>query len=210
MRSNNLIPQPVSGVSSRNIRERMALAQREAQRLLALSCRCTRQPANSLMSGAAASRAASNFGRSAGSFWPSPSRVATQSARAASTPVRIAVLCPLCVAWPSTRSSGTSRLSETSACRLPSLERSSTYTISNGILPRRTATTSPTSGATFASSLNTGTTTESRGRARELTSVIGSGSLVANSLLSGHWSMDATSGSMFRPATPQFRCHKKC
>jgi hypothetical protein len=62
------------------MRARIAFAHFDAQRLLPLSWRFTRQPANSLMSAAAASRCASSFGMSAGSFWPSPSRVAIQGA----------------------------------------------------------------------------------------------------------------------------------
>ena len=43
---------------------------------------------------------------SAGSFWPSPSSVATQGARAARTPLATAALCPLRNEWRNTRSAG--------------------------------------------------------------------------------------------------------
>src|SRR5690606_4869509 len=49
-RSNSLMPRPVSGVASRGIRERIALASLDAMRLLPVSLRSTRQPANSLTS----------------------------------------------------------------------------------------------------------------------------------------------------------------
>ena len=52
------------------------------------------------------------------------------------TPVRMAVLCPLCLRWRSTRSSGFAACSARSASRVPSREQSSTYTISNGNRPR--------------------------------------------------------------------------
>src|SRR5690606_21171496 len=164
-RSNSLMPQPVSGVASRSIRERIALASFEAMRLLPVSLRSTRQPANSLTSGSARSRSASSFGMSAGSFWPSPSRVATQAPRAAFTPVRIAVLCPLWRRCRTTRSSGTSALSARRRSSVASRDWSSTYTISKSTRPRRAATISPTSGATLPSSLNTGTTTDNAGPA---------------------------------------------
>ena len=125
-RSNSLMPQPVSGVASRSIRERMALAHFDAQRLLPLSLRSTRQPANSFTSLAARSRSASSFGMSAGSFWPSPSRVAIQAPRAALTPLRVAVLCPPLARWRTMRSSGTSAFSACSRARVVSVESSST------------------------------------------------------------------------------------
>ncbi|KAG1277189.1 hypothetical protein G6F64_014741 [Rhizopus arrhizus] len=118
----SLMPQPVSGVSSRSMRARRALAQRLAQRLLPLSWRLTRQPANSFTCASAASRAASSLGMSAGSFWPSPSRVAIQGARACLTPVRTAVLWPLWFTWCSTRSSGVVAFSPCSTARVSSRE----------------------------------------------------------------------------------------
>src|SRR5690349_22552649 len=48
-------PQPVSGVASRSMRERTALATFEEMRLLKLSRRVVRQPANSFTSAAARS-----------------------------------------------------------------------------------------------------------------------------------------------------------
>ena len=108
------------------MRERIALANFEAQRLLPLSRRLTRQPANSFSSGGDLSRSASSFGRSAGSFWPSPSSVAIHGARAAFTPVRMAVLWPLCCTWRSARSSGTCAICACSTCQESSFEWSST------------------------------------------------------------------------------------
>ncbi len=91
------MPQPVSGVLSRSMRERIALAHLLAQRLEPESWRLTRQPANSFTCACAWLRAISSLGMSAGSFWPSPSSVAIQLARAAFTPLRTAVLWPLWV-----------------------------------------------------------------------------------------------------------------
>ena len=104
----------------------MALATFEAQRLLPLSWRLTRQPANRRRCGGAASRAASSLGMSAGSFWPSPSRVAIQTPRAAFTPVRMAVLWPLCARWRSTRSSGTVAIRPRKTSKESSFDASST------------------------------------------------------------------------------------
>src|SRR3546814_3352565 len=64
-RSNSFVPQPVSGVSSRSTRERIALAHFEARRLLPESWRSTRQPANSFTSVGDCARRASSFGMSA-------------------------------------------------------------------------------------------------------------------------------------------------
>src|SRR5690606_24492433 len=162
-RSNSLVPQPVSGVASRNSRARMPLASREAQRLLPLSRRAIRQPAYSFTSGGPASRAASSFGRSAGSFWPSPSRVATQVARAALTPVRMAALWPLWRRCCSTRSSGVRVLAARSSSTLPSLLWSSTTMISKASRPRSAAAISSTRAPMLPCSLKAGTTTESSG-----------------------------------------------
>jgi hypothetical protein len=74
------------------MRERTALAIFEEMRLLKLSRRVVRQPAKSLVSASAPSRAASSLGMSAGSFCPSPSSVATHGERAARTPFHTAVL----------------------------------------------------------------------------------------------------------------------
>ena len=52
---------------------------------------------------------------SAGSFWPSPSSVATQGARAARTPLATAALWPLRKECRSTRSAGNVAFS---ACRI--------------------------------------------------------------------------------------------
>ena len=73
-----------------------------------------------------ASRAASSLGMSAGSFWPSPSRVAIQAPRAAFTPVRMAVLWPLCARWRSTRSSGTVAIRPRKTSKESSFDASST------------------------------------------------------------------------------------
>ena len=108
------------------MRERTALAIFEEMRLLKLSRRVVRQPANSRTSAAAASRAASSLGMSAGSFWPSPSSVATHADFAARTPFHTAVLCPLRVTWCSTRNSGWIDFCAARIARLSSLESSST------------------------------------------------------------------------------------
>ena len=50
------MPQPVSGVESRSMRLRIAFANFEAQRLLPVSWRLTRQPANSFTSAGDSSR----------------------------------------------------------------------------------------------------------------------------------------------------------
>src|SRR3546814_8404789 len=80
-RSNSFVPQPVSGVSSRSTRERIALAHFEARRLLPESWRSTRQPANSFTSVGDCARRASRFGMAAGAFWAAPARVALQAPR---------------------------------------------------------------------------------------------------------------------------------
>jgi hypothetical protein len=90
-RRNSLRPQPVSGVPSPSSAARTRLATREETRFIQLSRRLVRWPVISAGASAACAIAQSR-GRSAGSFWPSPSRVAIQGARAALTPVRIAAL----------------------------------------------------------------------------------------------------------------------
>src|SRR5690606_6368760 len=164
-RSNSLMPQPVSGVASRSIRERIALASFDAMPLLPVSLRSTRQPANSLTSRSARSRSASSLGMSAGSCWPSPSRFSNQAPRAAFTPVLFAEPFPLLRSCWTTRSAGTPALSARRRSSVASFDWSSTYTISKSTRPRRAATISPTSGATLSSSLNTGTTTDNAGPA---------------------------------------------
>ena len=94
-RGNSFKPHPVSGVSSASNRRRTALAICDAERFVQLSCRSSRCPAiNSGGPPARCGQMRHNVGMSAGSFWPSPSSVAIQAARAALTPVRMAALCP--------------------------------------------------------------------------------------------------------------------
>jgi len=83
----------VSVVASRSTHRRTASAIREDRRLAALSRRLRRTPATIQSLGVVLlSRDSSSAGISAGSFWPSPSRVAIQAARAPTTPVQSAAL----------------------------------------------------------------------------------------------------------------------
>src|SRR6185369_1623935 len=157
------MPQPVSGVASRSRRERNPLANFEAQRLLPVSLRSTRQPANSLIAAGDSARIVSSFGMSAGSFWPSPSSVAIHSPRAALMPVLSAVLCPLCDKCRNTRNSGNCAFAAARTASESSLLESSTYTISKSALPRSAAAISVSNGTMLSRSLCTGTTTDRSG-----------------------------------------------
>ena len=94
---------------------RKPLPSREARRRLAVSLRLTRTPETMPSVGIGAQQA-SSLGMSAGSFWPSPSRVTMMSPLAACTPVRMPRLWPRLRPWRSTRSWGISAFRAASAC----------------------------------------------------------------------------------------------
>ena len=81
-------PQPVSRVSSCRIAFLSQLAKREASCLILLSRRFRRCPCAAPASGPACRSASTSIGNVSGSFWPSPSIVATISPRAAHAPER--------------------------------------------------------------------------------------------------------------------------
>ncbi len=100
-----------------SFKQRVAKAVAEAggQLRLALSWRLTRTPDTRPSAGSLREAAASSLGMSAGSFWPSPSRVTMVSPLAASTPLRMARLCPRLRAWRSGRKCAISLFSRVSS-----------------------------------------------------------------------------------------------
>src|SRR5262245_37592820 len=155
---------------------RTPLAMRDCRRLKPVSRRPTRWPATRPTRPVPFSSSRSSAGMKAGSFCPSPSRVATRGARAAATPVRTAADWPhdaACLTW---RSHGFSRASRTSVASVSSVEPSFTKITSKVQWPASGAAISSARGPTLAASLRTGTTTDTAGASvalsRKLASLI--------------------------------------
>src|SRR5579871_4265739 len=160
-RRKSLRPQPVSVQPSCSTDWRMALAHRPASRRDRLSRRFCRRPPTRERPGSF-STAARRRGISAGSFWPSPSSVATQSPLAARTPVATAALWPLRGLCRRTLRSLLPAMADLRRAGVSSSLPSSTNRISTGGVARSEASISARSGRTFSASLYTGTTMESR------------------------------------------------
>ena len=97
-----------------------------------------------------------------GSFWPSPSRVTTIGARAASTPVITAALLPSERRWATRRAAMPPAASRATTAAVSSLLPSSTRMISWGVSPSAAAI-SGRSSARFSASFRAGTTTATFG-----------------------------------------------